>query len=64
MPGQVLEEMVQVSGRSTAPAKVQVWVGSQLSVCLAARLDDMRFLCIGTAGYTEEATGERFQVLL
>lgn len=63
---QVLEEVVQVSGRPTAPAKVEVWVAGQLSVCCAARLDALSLLGVGVRAKVEaeEAAGQHLQVLL
>ena len=63
---QVLEEMVQVSGRPAAPAKVELWVVGQLSVCCAAGFDALGLLGVGVGAQVEaeEAAGQHLQVLL
>lgn len=65
-PCKVLEEVVQVSGRPTAPAKVEILVAGQLGVCCAAGLDALCLLGVGvgTQVEAEEAAGQHLQVVL
>ena len=61
MPCKILEEVMQVSGGSTAPAKVQAGVGGQLSIRLAAGLDTSSLLgaCASSKVDVEEAASQR-----
>ena len=61
MPCKVLEEVMQVSGGPTAPAKVETGVASQLSICHTASLDTVSLLgaCACSQVHIEEAAGQR-----
>ncbi len=66
LPCQVLEEVMQIPGGPTAPAKVQIRVAGQLSISHAARLDTLSLLGVGVCSQieSEEAAGQGLQVLL
>ncbi len=66
MPCKILEEVMQVSGRPTAPAEVETRVAGQLSICHATSLDALSLLrvCACSQVDTQEAAGKGLQVLL
>lgn len=66
MPCKILEEVMQVSGRPTAPAKSETRVVGQLSICHAASLDALSLLrvCACSQVDAQETAGQGLQVLL
>jgi len=66
MPCKILEEVMQVSGRPTAPAEVETRVAGQLSICHATSLDALSLLrvCACSQVDAQEAAGQGLQVLL
>ena len=66
VPCKILEEVMQVPGRPTAPAEVETRVAGQLSIRQAASLDALSLLrvCACSQVDAQEAAGQNLQVLL